>query len=68
MSRCTRENILAQACLNKEAWELAIQIVRLFEEGALKGQKLSQKNLTSTPVFKQQNLQPIQSLGAEFQV
>jgi len=39
-----------------------------FEAGELKDQKLSMKQLMSKPEFKQQNLQPVQSLPPAFQV
>ena len=38
-----------------------------FEEGALKNQKLTKKQCISKPEFKQQYIQPIQSLPSDFQ-
>lgn len=68
MSRSQKDNIFAQASLNKDVWELAEKVVAVFEAGELKDQKLSMKNLSTKPVFKQQNFQPIQSLSPAFQV
>ena len=39
----------------------------MYEDGALKDQKLNKKHLTSIPEFKQHLLQPIHHLNVEFQ-
>lgn len=39
----------------------------LYENGALKDQKLNRKHLTSTPEFKQHLLQPLHHLDKDFQ-
>jgi len=67
-SRSQSDNIFAQASLSKAVWALAVQIMDAFEAGELKDQKLSMKQLMSKPEFKQQNLQPVQSLPPAFQV
>jgi len=67
-SRSQHDNIFAQASLSKAVWALAVQIMDAFEAGELKDQKLSMKQLMSKPEFKQQNLQPVQSLPPAFQV
>jgi len=67
-SQSQRDNIFAQASLSKAVWALAVQIMDAFEAGELKDQKLSMKQLMSKPEFKQQNLQPVQSLPPAFQV
>lgn len=69
MSRSQADNIFAQAALAKETWDLAIQVIELFEAGELKDQKLQAKSqIVTVPEFKQQHLQPIQSLPPEFQI
>jgi hypothetical protein len=40
----------------------------MYEDGALKDQKLHKKHLTSIPEFKQHLLQPLHNLNAEFQL
>ena len=67
-SRSQCDNIFAQASLSKAVWALAVQIMDAFEAGELKDQKLSVKQFMSKPEFKQQNLQPVQSLPPAFQV
>lgn len=42
--------------------------MNMYEEGRVKGQKLSKKQLASCPEFKQQYLQPIQNLPSAFQI
>ena len=70
MSRSQLDNIFAQASLNKNVWELVQEVFSMFENGNLKGQKLSTKRgeKIQTPEFKQQYLQPIQCLPKEFQL
>lgn len=69
MSRSQADNIFAQAALPKKTWDLAIQVIELFEEGELKDQKLQAKSrIVAKPEFKQQHLQPIQSLPPDFQI
>ena len=67
-SRSQRDNVFAQASLSKAVWGLAVKIMDAFEAGELKDQRLSKKQLTAKPEFKQQNLQPVQSLPPAFQV
>ena len=70
MSRSQLDNIFAQASLNKNVWELVQEVFSMFENGNLKGQKLSTKRgeKIQAPEFKQQYLQPIQCLPKEFQL
>lgn len=67
MSRTTRENIICQSSFAQPVWDLAVQVMDLYEEGKLKQQKLSQKNLTVTPEFKQQHFLPLHHLEETFQ-
>jgi len=53
--------------LPKPVWDLLIQIMDLFEEGKLKGQKLNLSKLLSKPEFKQQYIAPIQALSEDDQ-
>ena len=39
----------------------------MYEDGALKDQKLNKKHLISTPEFKQHLLQPLHNLQVQFQ-
>ena len=41
--------------------------MNMYENGALKDQKLNKKHLTSTPEFKQHMLQPLHHLDPDFQ-
>jgi len=68
MSRSNRDNVYCQASFSKEAWLLAVKIMDLFEEGEIKGQKLSTRQLTCKPEFKQQYLQPVQCLPDSFKL
>lgn len=68
MSRSQKDNIFAQAALASDAWQLSTTVMDMYESGKVKGQKLSKKQLASHPEFKQQYLQPIQSLPSSFQV
>lgn len=67
-SRSQRDNVFAQASLSKAVWALTVKIMDAFEAGELKDQRLSKKQLMAKPEFKQQNLQPVQSLPPAFQV
>ena len=68
MSRTQKENIFAQASFPVNTWTIAITVMDKYEKGALRGQKLSQKQLMVTPEFKQHLLQPLHHLDEEFQV
>ena len=46
-----------------KVWELATEIMDLFEYARLKGQKLNLSTLLTKPEFKQQYLAPIRRLG-----
>ena len=43
-------------------------MMNMYEDGALKDQKLHKKHLTSIPEFKQHLLQPLHNLNMEFQL
>ena len=43
-------------------WDLAVQVMDLFEKGALKDQKLNTKSLLAKPEFKQQYLAPLRAI------
>ena len=45
-----------------------MQVMDGFEDGRLKDQKLSRKQNISKPEFRQQYIQPIQCLPADFQL
>ena len=64
MSRSQIDNILAQAAFPKESWDLVVKVIDLFEVGELK----AKAKAISKPEFKQQYLQPIQCLPADFQI
>jgi len=51
----------------KPVWDLLIQIMDLFEEGKLKGQKLNLSKLLSKPEFKQQYNVPKRALSEDDQ-
>ena len=51
-----------QASLPKWVWDLAIDVIDLFESTKLKGQKLNLSNILAKPEFKQQYLAPIRGL------
>ena len=68
MSRSNRDNVYCQASFSKEAWTLTVKIMDLFEQGKIKDQKLSIRQLTSKPDFKQQYLQPVQCLPDSFKL
>ena len=63
-----KEIMFLLKCLSKAVWALAVKIMDAFEAGELKDQRLSKKQLMAKPEFKQQNLQPVQSLPPAFQV
>ncbi len=67
MSRTTRDNIFCQAAFSEGVWSLATEVMNMYEDGQLKGQKLSRKNLLTTPEFKQQHFQPLHHLDPLYQ-
>lgn len=67
ISHTHRDNIFAQASLNVAAWQLAVQVMDLFEKAKLKGQKLRLATLVHKPEFKQNYLTPIRSLSVQNQ-
>lgn len=67
-SNDSKEYIFKQASLPKPVWDLAVQVMDLFEKGKLKNQKLNLIALLYKPEFKQQYLAPIHSLPVDDQV
>lgn len=67
MSRTTKENVYCQAAFTQEVWNLAVKVMDTYEEGKLKHQKLSQRNLVATPDFKQHYFLPLHHLEPKFQ-
>ena len=47
MSRTSKENLFCQAAFPRSVWELAVKVMNMFENGEIKNQKLSKKNLCS---------------------
>ena len=62
VSNTHRDAIFYQAALSKEVWDLATEVMNLFEKAKLKGQKLNLSTLLTKPEFKQQYLAPIRRL------
>ena len=62
MSNTHRDAIFYQTALSKNVWDLACEVMDLFEKAKLKGQKLNLSTLLTKPEFKQQYLAPIRKL------
>lgn len=63
VSKAYRNEVLRLACVSQPAWEMYIQAFEAFENGKLKGQKLTRKQLMTKPEIKQtqfQSLLPLQ--------
>lgn len=67
MSRTQCENIFAQASFSPSVWEKALKVIKMFEDGKLKNQKLNKKSLISKPEFKQHHFQCLHNLAPSFQ-
>ena len=67
MSRTSKENLFCQAAFPRSVWELAVKVMNMFENGEIKNQKLSKKNLCSTPRMKQNHFVPLHHLDTSFQ-
>ena len=63
-----RDNIFFQATLAKPVWDMAVQVMDLFEQGRLKGQKINLGSLRSKPEFKQHHLIAIRTLPISDQI
>ena len=61
------ENIFTQAAFTKSVWDLAMEVIEMYENGRLKNQKLSKKCMIVKPEFKQHNFQCLHNLSPEFQ-
>lgn len=61
----SQDNLFAQATLSKAAWDLATQVMDLYEQAKLKGQKLCLATLLHKSDFKQNYLTSIRSLSGD---
>ena len=68
ISRTQCDNIFAQASFSPPVWEKALAVIELYEDGKLKSQKLSRKNLISKPEFKQHHFQCLHNLVPSVQL
>lgn len=68
MSRTQRENIFTQSTFQQKVWQTSLNVMDLYEKGQIKDQKLTSKQLTATPEFRQHLLQPIHNLNPDFQL
>ena len=53
--------------MSKPTWDLAVQVMDMFEQSKLKGQKLKLSNLLQKPEFKQNYFAPIRTLTTKEQ-
>ena len=67
MSRTSWENLFCQAAFPISVWERAVNVMNMFEDGEMKNQKISKKNLCSTPRMKQNHFVPLHHLDTCFQ-
>ena len=67
ISRTQRENIFCQAGFGLNVYKKMQTVMNMYEDGDLKDQKLSKKQLTTVPEFKQHQMQPLHNLQASFQ-
>lgn len=67
ISNTHKDAIFSQASFTKNVWDLAVEVMDLFEHAKLKGQKLNLSTLLTKPEFKQQYFAPIRRLGEEEQ-
>ena len=67
ISRTQRENIYCQAGFGLSVYRKMQTVMNMYEDGDLKDQKLSKKQLTTVPEFKQYQMQPLHNLQASFQ-
>ena len=61
-SHTHQDNISSQAALIKPVWNLTVDVMDLYEQAKLKGQKLHLATLLHKQEFKQNYLAPIRSL------
>jgi len=57
VSKAYRNEVLRLACVSQPIWEMYIQAFEAFENGNLKGQKLTKKQLMTKPEIKQTQFQ-----------
>ena len=55
----------SQAAFTKKVWDLAVEVMDLFEHVKLKGQKLNLSTLLTKPDFKQQYFAPIRHVDED---
>ena len=66
-SRTQRENIICQTGFVKKVYEKMQAVMNMYEDGAIKDQKLNKKHLIAVLEFKQHLLQPLHNLKPSFQ-
>lgn len=62
ISNTHQDSIFSQAAFTKKVWDLATEVMDVFEHAKLKGQKLNLSTLLTKPEFKQQYFAPIRRL------
>ena len=67
ISHTHKDNVFSQASFRKRVWHLVVQVMDLFEQSKLKGQKLKMATLLQKPEFKQNYLAPIRTLQMQDQ-
>ena len=67
VSNTHRDAIFSQASFPKRVWDLAVEVMDLFQQAKLKGQKLNLSTLLTKPEFKQQYFAPIRRLAEDEQ-
>ena len=68
MSWTQCENIFTQAAFAPPVWEVAVKVIKLFEDGQLKAQRLTRKSLIiAKPEFKQHHFQCLHNIQPAFQ-
>ena len=68
VSKAYRNEVLRLACVAQPVWEMYIQAFEAFENGKLKGQKLTKKQLMTKPEIKQTQFQCLLPLKEEMQI
>ena len=62
ISATHRDSIFSPSSMPKIVWDLAVDVMDLFEKAKLKDQKLRSSSTNAKPDFKQQYLTPIRCL------
>lgn len=63
VSATHRDAILFQSSLRKPVWDIALEVMEMYEAGRLKDQKARCGVKVTKPEFKQQHLAPIRCLN-----